>query len=104
MVRKNVKHNRIGKTSVTSRQDLTAKAVEALRRLQKRPAHELLGSAAASGRALARLAAQIALVRTTARLPAENPGAIDIPPLAWLSRRERLTVPCGGRATNGRSQ
>lgn len=34
---KNVKHDRIGKTGVTSRQDLKAKAVGALRRLQKRP-------------------------------------------------------------------
>ena len=34
---KNVKHDRIGKTGVTSKQDLKAKAVGALRRLQKRP-------------------------------------------------------------------
>ena len=34
---KNVKHDRIGKTGVTSRQDLKAKAIGALRRLQKRP-------------------------------------------------------------------
>jgi transposase len=35
---KNVKHDRIGKTGVTSKQDLKAKAIGALRRLQKRPA------------------------------------------------------------------
>ena len=34
---KNVKHDRIGKTGVTSKQDLKSKAVGALRRLQKRP-------------------------------------------------------------------
>jgi len=34
---KNVKHDRIGKTGVTSKDDLKAKAVGALRRLQKRP-------------------------------------------------------------------
>lgn len=34
---KNVKHDRIGKTGVTSRGDLKAKAIGALRRLQKRP-------------------------------------------------------------------
>ncbi len=34
---KNVKHDRIGKTGVTSKQDLKAKAIGALRRLQKRP-------------------------------------------------------------------
>lgn len=34
---KNVKHDRIGKTSVTSQDDLKAKAVSALRRLQKLP-------------------------------------------------------------------
>jgi DDE superfamily endonuclease len=34
---KNVKHDRIGKTDVTSKADLKAKAVGALRRLQKRP-------------------------------------------------------------------
>jgi transposase len=34
---KNVKHDRIGKTGVTSRQDLKSKAIGALRRLQKRP-------------------------------------------------------------------
>lgn len=34
---KNVKHDRIGKTGVTSKQDLKAKAAGALRRLQKRP-------------------------------------------------------------------
>ena len=36
-VRKNVKHDRIGKTGVTSKQDLKSKAIGALRRLQKRP-------------------------------------------------------------------
>jgi hypothetical protein len=35
---KNVKHDRIGKTGVTSRDDLTGKAISALRRLQKLPA------------------------------------------------------------------
>jgi transposase len=35
---KNVKHDRIGKTGVTSKQDLKSKAIGALRRLQKRPA------------------------------------------------------------------
>lgn len=35
---KNVKHDRIGKTGVTSQDDLKAKAVSALRRLQKLPA------------------------------------------------------------------
>jgi hypothetical protein len=35
---KNVKHDRIGKAGVTSKQDLKAKAIGALRRLQKRPA------------------------------------------------------------------
>jgi len=35
---KNVRHDRIGKTGVTSRQDLKSKAIGALRRLQKRPA------------------------------------------------------------------
>jgi transposase len=35
---KNVKHDRIGKTGVTSKEDLKSKAVGALRRLQKRPA------------------------------------------------------------------
>jgi transposase len=34
---KNVKHDRIGKTGVTSKEDLKSKAVGALRRLQKRP-------------------------------------------------------------------
>jgi hypothetical protein len=34
---KNVKHDRIGKTGVTSKQDLKSKAIGALRRLQKRP-------------------------------------------------------------------
>jgi transposase len=34
---KNVKHDRIGKTGVTSKADLKAKAIGALRRLQKRP-------------------------------------------------------------------
>ena len=34
---KNVKHDRIGKTGVTSRQDLKAKAIGALRRLQNVP-------------------------------------------------------------------
>jgi transposase len=34
---KNVKHDRIGKTGVISKQDLKSKAVGALRRLQKRP-------------------------------------------------------------------
>jgi hypothetical protein len=34
---KNVKHDRIGKTGVTSKHDLKAKAIGALRRLQKRP-------------------------------------------------------------------
>jgi transposase len=34
---KNVKHDRIGKTGVTSKDDLKSKAVGALRRLQKRP-------------------------------------------------------------------
>ena len=34
---KNVKHDRIGKTGVTSKDDLKAKAVSALRRLQKLP-------------------------------------------------------------------
>jgi transposase len=34
---KNVKHDRIGKTGVTSKGDLKSKAVGALRRLQKRP-------------------------------------------------------------------
>lgn len=34
---KNVKHDRIGKKGVTSKQDLKSKAVGALRRLQKRP-------------------------------------------------------------------
>jgi transposase len=34
---KNVKHDRIGKTGVTSRDDLKAKALSALRRLQKLP-------------------------------------------------------------------
>ena len=34
---KNVKHDRIGKTGVTSKQDLKARAIGALRRLQKRP-------------------------------------------------------------------
>ena len=34
---KNVKHDRIARTGVTSKQDLKAKAVGALRRLQKRP-------------------------------------------------------------------
>ena len=34
---KKVEHDRIGKTGVTSRQDLKAKAIGALRRLQKRP-------------------------------------------------------------------
>jgi transposase len=34
---KNVKHDRIAKTGVTSKQDLKAKAIGALRRLQKRP-------------------------------------------------------------------
>ena len=34
---KNVKHDRIGKTGVTSKEDLKAKAIGALRRLQKRP-------------------------------------------------------------------
>ena len=33
---KNVKHDRVGKTGVTSRQDLKSKAIGALRRLQKR--------------------------------------------------------------------
>jgi transposase len=35
---KNVKHDRIGKTGVTSKDDLNAKAIGALRRLQKLPA------------------------------------------------------------------
>jgi hypothetical protein len=35
---KNVKHDRIGKTGVTSKDDLKAKAIGALRRLQKFPA------------------------------------------------------------------
>jgi transposase len=35
---KNVKHDRIGKTGVTSQNDLKAKAISALRRLQKLPA------------------------------------------------------------------
>jgi transposase len=35
---KNVKHDRIGKTGVTSQDDLKSKAIGALRRLQKRPA------------------------------------------------------------------
>ena len=35
---KNVKHDRIGKTGVTSRDDLSGKATSALRRLQKLPA------------------------------------------------------------------
>lgn len=35
---KNVKHDRIGKTGVTSQDDLKAKAISALRRLQKLPA------------------------------------------------------------------
>jgi transposase len=35
---KNVKHDRIAKTGVTSKHDLKAKAIGALRRLQKRPA------------------------------------------------------------------
>ena len=34
---KNVKHDRIGKTGVTSKEDLKSKAIGALRRLQKRP-------------------------------------------------------------------
>jgi transposase len=34
---KNVKHDRIGKTGVTSKDDLKSKAIGALRRLQKRP-------------------------------------------------------------------
>ena len=34
---KNVKHDRIGKTGVTSKEDLKSKAAGALRRLQKRP-------------------------------------------------------------------
>jgi transposase len=34
---KNVKHDRIGKTGVTSGQDLKAKTIRALRHLQKRP-------------------------------------------------------------------
>ena len=34
---KNVKHDRLGKTGVTSKDDLKSKAVGALRRLQKRP-------------------------------------------------------------------
>ena len=34
---KNVKHDRIGKTGVTSKEDLKSKATGALRRLQKRP-------------------------------------------------------------------
>jgi len=34
---KNVKHDRIGKTGVTSAEDLKSKAIGALRRLQKRP-------------------------------------------------------------------
>jgi len=34
---KNVKQDRIGKTGVTSKQDLKSKAIGALRRLQKRP-------------------------------------------------------------------
>ena len=34
---KNVKHDRIGKTGVTSKADLKSKAIGALRRLQKRP-------------------------------------------------------------------
>jgi transposase len=34
---KNVKHDRIGKTGVTSKEDLRSKAIGALRRLQKRP-------------------------------------------------------------------
>jgi hypothetical protein len=37
---KNVKHDRIGKASVVSKDDLKAKAVGALRRLQKMPAQE----------------------------------------------------------------
>jgi transposase len=34
---KNVKHDRIGKTGVTSKQDLKSKAIGALRRIQQRP-------------------------------------------------------------------
>ena len=34
---KNVKHDRIGKSGVTSKQDLKSKAIGALRRIQKRP-------------------------------------------------------------------
>ena len=35
---KNVKHDRIGKTGLASKDDLKAKAIGALRRLQKMPA------------------------------------------------------------------
>jgi len=34
---KNARHDRIGKSGVTSRQDLKSKAADALRRLRKRP-------------------------------------------------------------------